>query len=1111
MKIAHFADVHISTSKIEEFKVVLKQLTNKIKEQNPDLIIFSGDLFISRDQLSPAQVELARIFFKNYLAGYKILAIPGNHDSTNNEKKIDSISAIFTEDNKIKIYNKIGEYIDIENFRFHFFPYPSKSELIRLEINNLNQFLNHEFLLKQFELSNTKKNILVFHGTMEDFSVNDSYRASQSEINIGKDLVIPSLFYNKFDAVMAGHLHKFQIKNNAVYSGCPMPLTFADSDPTGFVVWDNLIPTFVELPQLYPYITIDLGVFNDNLINEIINKLKIYENKDFINQRIRIIYTINQKQIGEVDHRVIADIFDNALDIKIVPKFIDVKNSKNDFSFDSFKSHNIQDIIYEYIDNHKYNPAVKKIAESVENRLKNKKNEDKEGIDFKLDTLEISNFRSFGKKIPKINFNKLNNLIGVFGKNKIGKSSLVESIVWALFSVPVRNNLVSSVIRTGEEECKVNLEFESHKIKYRIERKRSLSKGSLLFFKYSEDLNKWVDISDGDIIETQKHINSLVGSFDIFISTIFSSQNDVASVIDKRPSERKQIILDCLQIDVIAKRANEIFEIRKELKNKLQLMRGKHSAYLEQLTELINIKSEEMLLQFKELLKNEKVLQNSYVESIESLSKKVYNYGELQKENDEINIEHNDLMNDYKNLKNKIQSKLDEKIKLEKIMENQSVISEGLERQRNIQEKIQKYADELMRNQERKSQISKINVTINSRKKDHKDILDTMENSRKLIIKQIDNLKFLDCPKPDCPLNSKVQEKKDELRITLDKINESINEKIKEHEIEINRIKEQVISIETIIETSFYDGKAHMKLVSNFEQEKQNKWEDLEKQTSSGFNVIQNIMELIAAYRKQRDDIDKRQSILIQKRSEIANRIAKITKYKNEIDNYKLSLKETNEKINRYEANIYKHEKVLEDISKLEKIIDELKDKILNSESYSIYCDKYSEVVGNTGVVYTIVDKALPIMEKFAQDLLSKTTNGALSLMLSSKKTLVSGKTKDEISIFIIDNKGKRDIAEASGAEKVLISLVLRAAMAYLLSLRMGSAVKLFIVDEGVGVLDSENIIVVKHIFTLLSEIFNKIILITHIEELKDIAQNIIEVISENKVSTYKILGNENE
>ena len=88
-------------------------------------------------------------------------------------------------------------------------------------------------------------------------------------------MVIDKPFWGKFDAVMAGHLHKYQQIDNAVYPGCPIPLTFADSGNTGWILWEDLDPKFISLPQLYPYQTVDVGdisVYKQELTQEELEK-----------------------------------------------------------------------------------------------------------------------------------------------------------------------------------------------------------------------------------------------------------------------------------------------------------------------------------------------------------------------------------------------------------------------------------------------------------------------------------------------------------------------------------------------------------------------------------------------------------------------------------------------------------------------------------------------------------------------------------------------------------------------------------------------------------------------------------------------------------------------
>jgi len=259
MKIAHFADIHVAPSRIDEFKELLEDLANSIKEQNPDVVVFAGDAFIHRDRLTQMQVQLLRWFLLELLKDYEVIVAPGNHDATNAEDKVDSLTACFAHDSNMKIHTKVGSFLDIQDTRFHFFPYPSRNELNRLEIEDISEIFHDAKVLNAFDLAEDKHNVLVYHGTLENFKYGDDHVASEASIGVGKDMMVPETFWRKFDAVMAGHLHKYQAIGKAIYPGVPFPLNFADSDNTGWILWDDLEPTFIELEQLYPYMTIDVG------------------------------------------------------------------------------------------------------------------------------------------------------------------------------------------------------------------------------------------------------------------------------------------------------------------------------------------------------------------------------------------------------------------------------------------------------------------------------------------------------------------------------------------------------------------------------------------------------------------------------------------------------------------------------------------------------------------------------------------------------------------------------------------------------------------------------------------------------------------------------------
>jgi len=1106
MRTAHIADIHISDSRIEEFELMLQKLGEDIKSHSPDLVVFSGDMFIHRDKLSPKQVQLTRKFFHKILDGLKVLIIPGNHDASMSEQKVDSLTAIFSHDANIKVYNYVGDFIDIGNYRYHAFPYPSKIELIRLEIDDIAKIYSDNRLFDSFQLSDDKKNVLLYHGVLENFKL-AGYIASEEAIGVGKEMVIPESFWKKFDAVLAGHLHGHQQIGSAVYPGCPFPLTYADSEDTGWVLWEDCTPTFITLEKEYPYTTLDIG--NLSTYKAGINQeaeLRLKKIPNLKNTRLRVKYTLMESQAGELDHTIIGKFYSGAKEIKIQPVHKPDRFTISPLELSTFKDSSLQGIIDNHIKELNYNPEVKTISDKIEERVKSQYKDEKDtGIHFKPSKLRLKNFKCFGEDSPEVDFGTLSSVVGVFGKNRTGKSSLVEAIIWALFGTTVRNNDVRSVIRNGQTSCVVELEFFSQAALYKIYRERRGSglttNSSLLLYKWIND--NWVDVSGAGVNDTQKTISELVGTLEMFVSTVYSPQNGIDRLVNKKPSERKQIILDCLQIDVLERRQKEILKLKSEVTATINTLKGQLVAYSSQLDRLLSNKPELIITEFESLLRNEKINQQQLLSKIESLSSKLSDYTELQAENEKINTTLSELRKEIVELQKKQSNKKEEVERFKAIASDKTVIERGLQRLKIYKEELEKHVKNFADLTKAKNEKTQFEKQLEELSRAHRNTISALNTSKNALIQQLHSYTELDCPKPDCPLNLKVQKEKDKIRVKMEEADNAIVLARTEQEIVINQIKEKIISLQSDIDNSNYSSKEHLACVSAFNEENNNKWHELEAKINSKEEVLSNMLELITAYGRQVSSLIDKRDELVRRRTVLAEKLATIDSYKYELETARLNLSECNKKISKCESHISKAKHDIEDTKRLRSEVGQIDTKLKKAELYYTHCAHYAEIVSKKGIVFQIVDKALPTIEKFAQNLLSETTSGSLSIQVTNHKD--NSTAKDNVMIQITDAKGTRDILESSGSELFLASLALRAAMSHLLSLRTGSKVEMFVIDEGMGVLDDEGIVIAKDMFKQLGKEFNQVLFITHVGELKDVAQSIIEIYSDNLISNFNI------
>lgn len=1105
MKIAHFADVHVPEGRIAEFEIMIPQLIESVLSKKPDVVVFAGDIGIHRDRLVPKQVELIRRLFKEISeAGIDEVIIPGNHDTSMSEAKTDSLSAIFSyEHSNIHLLTKVGENITFGNVKFHSFPYPSKKEMVVDGASDIGFYYSSSEIFDRFKLDPDKKNILIFHGVLEGSMVNE-LSGSTSAIAVGKDLLIPRSFWGKFDAVMAGHLHGHQIMDNAVYPGCPFPLTYADDKPTGWVLWNGTVPEFVELPKLFPFITVDVGSliqYKTELTEEAVRRLA--NNDDWANKRIRIKYAVAESQSGEVDHRKLSAQFKGAKDIRIVPEVKEIgRKIEHSVTFESFERNNLVDLIFQYIDEKDFNPSVKDVAKKVEDLIV-KKHEDTydRGVHFKLLSMKLKNFRSYGEECPEIDFTKLGSIVGIFGPNYSGKSSLVEAILWGLFGKPIRSSDVKSVIRDEADACEVSIRFQSFQAEYRIDRTRGRKSSNLQLFRKQE--GNWIDISGADAKTTDSIISALIGSFDMFNSTIWSTQNNVDALVKKKPGERKQVIIDCLQIDALEPRQRQSSELHSKSKDRLSSENGRLDLLKERINKIINSQPEQLLSEFETMLTAEEENRERTIVHLNAISGYAQQFSDYEKQHNVLTAEIGATNSKIEETRSKIDIQTRKKDKYEALYADRSIVDDGLDRLERLNEDRERLTNEMRRLTDLRAQIAALQKELSTIESSYNSQIDTLKSANADASRQIAGLKLINCAKPDCPINEQVNNQKNEIIFKSEHYAEEIEAKIRDREVKTSAIKDKIIELERDIKNSFFDQTKYMEMLRLLQEEEAKKWPELKAQLSSGENLIEGILEVLVAYQTQKDELAAKKEELFQKRNEIIEKLASVDRYDTEMKKARAELAASNDRIRNYTDKIAKCKIDIEEINKLGKEITEQSALITKIEDYITHIKKYMEIVSKNGVIYSLVDRALPLVEKFAQELLSKTDK---TIFLDAQKTLASGKKADEVTIWLSDSKGKRDVAESSGAEMVLVSFALRSAMAYLLSMRMGSKVELFVVDEGFGALDSENVVAMKEILTELGKKFNQVLFITHLDSLKDIAKSVINVEPGIDSSTFNIV-----
>ena len=156
--------------------------------------------------------------------------------------------------------------------------------------------------------------------------------------------------------------------------------------------------------------------------------------------------------------------------------------------------------------------------------------------------------------------------------------------------------------------------------------------------------------------------------------------------------------------------------------------------------------------------------------------------------------------------------------------------------------------------------------------------------------------------------------------------------------------------------------------------------------------------------------------------------------------------------------------------------------------------DELARAFGRNGVQALIIDAVLPEVEAEANRLLGGMTNGRMSVSLDTQRTLKSGDVTEALEIRIADEWGTRDYEMYSGGEGFRINLALRIALAKLLARRSGAPLPTLIIDEGFGSQDAAGQERMIEAVTAIQEDFECLLVVTHIEEMKQLFDRRIEV-----------------
>jgi exonuclease SbcC len=167
--------------------------------------------------------------------------------------------------------------------------------------------------------------------------------------------------------------------------------------------------------------------------------------------------------------------------------------------------------------------------------------------------------------------------------------------------------------------------------------------------------------------------------------------------------------------------------------------------------------------------------------------------------------------------------------------------------------------------------------------------------------------------------------------------------------------------------------------------------------------------------------------------------------------------------------------------------------------------EELAQAFGKKGIQAFLIESALPEIEEEANRLLSRMMGGRMQVNIDTQRETKKGETMETLDIKISDELGTRSYEMFSGGEAFRINLALRIALSKLLARRAGAPLPTLFIDEGFGTQDSNGLGKLVEAINSIQDDFKMIIVITHLEELKEAFPVRIEVTKTSEGSVISL------
>lgn len=666
-------------------------------------------------------------------------------------------------------------------------------------------------------------------------------------------------------------------------------------------------------------------------------------------------------------------------------------------------------------------------------------------------------------------------LVGIAGHNGSGKTFFAEAIIACPYGEwPSRPGFYEQVSAGYEGESRIEIVFSADGKRYCA---RRLIKGAKstqdTYLLEARGEGGYQPIAGPKVRDFEAATERLIGSKDLVLATIFSSQNSAGDLTEVQPRERQAVLRKLIGAD----RYEGIHEAAKERRMRIAAEKENRRTSLEQAEEqaakLAELTAEyERIQGLKALAEEEVKTQEAALEDIRLRTAEVE---VAQRQRARLEQEANEAAARVTRAEANLRTMQDRIAKAEASAGELERIETELKALEGVEEELAKMNALLAEERELKEQIHQAEIRLKDMASSESRLRESAAVLRKQAALVDDPELGCDSPsaEPPCKLMASAVAAKNELAAQVHELANAesavanarsaweqakgeydrrefpqIQEQVRQHEAKLKqaaRLREQKAALAATL--------ANLPTLREQVDDYAHELEHLKTQSEEKASLLADCAQPDTSQRDLLARKDTAERLLQQARASVSG--------------HTQTLGRLEERVGQASA--------------AGRRADELRTEIKQLEGQLADVGLVARAFGKDGVPQLLIDTALPQIQAILDDLLE---GSDLKLGLSTTRDTKSGAQRETLDIIVYGPHGAREIAACSGGERKKLRIIFRLALAKFQVQRSGNRYEVLVIDEAFDALDADNRAEVIACLNRLGDSFRQVLVVTHADEL---------------------------